>query len=118
MAFPVTYDPLNPHEAFAFLFVCFAMNTVEGAFGGVVPGSENQLLLGDGEEEQQQQGGEMDGESPYAAVTLVFAPLRCFIQRLMALHSCCLDHGQFLEDLKPQSCHAVFCFAACFICRG
>jgi hypothetical protein len=53
------------------------MKTVEGAFGGVVPGSENQLLLGDGEEEAQQQqgGGEIDGELSHAAVTLLSAAL-------------------------------------------
>jgi hypothetical protein len=41
-----------------------------------VPGSENQLLLGDGEEEEQQQGsGEIDGESAHAAATLLAAAL-------------------------------------------
>jgi hypothetical protein len=48
----------------------FVMKTVEGAFGGVAPGSENQLLLGDGEEEElQQEGGEVDGEALHAATT-------------------------------------------------
>lgn len=39
----------------------FVMKSLEGAYGSVVPGSDNQLLLGD-EEEQQPGAPEVDGE--------------------------------------------------------